>query len=87
MVEEGYLNGFDGEVTGFKSGAMFGPVIGTIPFVGYIFETGDTKALVETLSNQANLNWNICTQADIKYVNALDDSHVFFMMIPEDVKG
>ncbi len=30
QVEEGWLNGFTDEITGFKEGWMFGPVIGAI---------------------------------------------------------
>ena len=37
-VEEGYLAGFEVEIKGFKKGVTFGPMIGTIPFVGYIRE-------------------------------------------------
>ena len=33
-VEEGWLAGFDNEITGFSDGVMFSPMIGTIPFVG-----------------------------------------------------
>lgn len=37
-VEPGLLNGFDNnEITGFKDGVMFAPMIGSIPFLGYIF--------------------------------------------------
>lgn len=81
-IEEGYLNGFDGEITGFKKGIMFAPMIGTIPFVGYIFETDAPDALVNTLSEHAMLNWNICTVADEMVVKAVDN-YVFFVMAPE----
>jgi hypothetical protein len=41
-VEPGWLMGFDAEeITGFKDGVMFAPMIGTIPFVGYVFELED----------------------------------------------
>ena len=37
-VEPGLLMGFgNDEITGFAEGVMFAPVIGTIPFVGYLF--------------------------------------------------
>lgn len=80
-VEEGYLNGFDDEITGFIQGATFAPMIGTIPFVGYIFETEDPDALIETLEAHAMLNWNICTEADEKVV-AAKGNLVFFVMAP-----
>lgn len=37
-VSEGFLNGFSMEVTGFKSGYVFSPMIGAIPFIAYVFE-------------------------------------------------
>ena len=81
-IEEGYLNGFDDEIKGFNQGIMFAPMIGTIPFVGYIFETDSPDALVDTLSEHAMLNWNICTVADEMVVKAVDN-YVFFVMAPE----
>ncbi|MCQ2516618.1 MAG: hypothetical protein MJ094_07115 [Saccharofermentans sp.] len=80
-VSEGYLNGFDGDVTGFNDGIMFAPMIGTIPFVGYIFESDDPEALADALNNQAMLDWNICTFAD-EAIIAVEGDYVFFVMAP-----
>lgn len=83
-VEEGYLGGFDNEVTGFEKGVMFAPMISTIPFVGYIFELadgGDTAAFKAALEDDANLRWNICTQADEMLCEA-EGNLVFFVMAP-----
>ncbi len=80
-VSEGFLNGFDGDVTGFNDGIMFAPMIGTIPFVGYIFESDDPEALADALNNQAMLDWNICTQADEAIV-AIEGNYVYFVMAP-----
>ena len=80
-VEEGYLNGFDAEISGFTQGAYFAPMIGSIPFVGYVFETETPDELVETLDSHAMLNWNICTVADEKVVSA-NGNLVFFVMAP-----
>ncbi len=84
-VEEGLLPGFDNtEITGFSEGATFGPTISTIAFVGYVFtleEGGDVDAFVETLQENANPNWNICTSADVTTVKA-SGNHVFFLMCP-----
>lgn len=80
-VEEGYLNGFDNEIRGFDEAAMFSPMIGTIPFVAYIFRSGDTDALVQTLKSNANLRWNICTAADEITVKTSGD-YVLFAMTP-----
>ena len=84
-VEEGYLTGFDNtEIKGFKSGAMFAPMIGTIPFVGYVFElqsASDASAFINTLKSSANLRWNICTSAD-EMVAISSGNKVFFVMSP-----
>lgn len=37
-VEEGPLNGFTGEIKGFEEAAVFSPMIGSIPFIGYVFK-------------------------------------------------
>lgn len=85
-VEEGLLNGFgDAEITGFKEGAMFGPMIGTIPFIGYVFELKDetdVNQFISTLKSNANLRWNICTEADEMVVCSVDKK-VFFVMCPK----
>ncbi len=88
-VEPGYLNGFAEEITGFAEGATFGPMIGTIPFVGYVFRLdaeADVDAFVQTLKDQAMLNWNICTQADEMLCDAVDNT-VFFVMSPAGFEG
>lgn len=82
-VEEGYLNGFQAEITGFNKGVMLAPMIGSIPFIGYIFETDDVEALKETLNANADLRWNICTEADELQITSVD-SYVFIVMAPKD---
>ena len=84
-VEEGFLNGFDNEITGFNSGTLFSPMIGTIPFVAYVFETDDADTLVETLKSNANLRWNICTEADVMTVEVVDN-YVLFAMTPNNIE-
>lgn len=78
-VGPGYLDGFDAEITGFSKGTKFSPFIGAIPFIGYVFETDDTSALVSQLNANANPTWNICTQAD-ETVSSSKNNLVFFMM-------
>lgn len=89
-VEEGYLVGFDNtEIKGFKDGAMFAPMIGTIPFVGYVFSLKDGADIVsftEILKNSANLRWNICTSAE-EMVVASKGNKVFFIMCPEGLES
>ncbi|MBQ4630096.1 MAG: hypothetical protein IJB70_03830 [Clostridia bacterium] len=85
-VEEGLLNGFDNaEIKGFSEGVMFAPVIGSIPFVGYVFTTQDSsaaKSLVTTLKENANLRWNICVEAEEMLCHSIDNK-VLFVMCPK----
>lgn len=81
-VEEGYLNGFDEEIHGFTEGVCFMPMIGSIPFVGYIFKSDDPAALAKVLEDHSQLNWNICTIADEKIIETEGD-YVFFVMSPK----
>ena len=84
-VEGGLLTGFgNAEITGFSEGVMFAPMIGTIPFVGYIFvleEGTDVDGFKSTLETNADPRWNICTEADETIVNSVGNS-VFFLMSP-----
>lgn len=87
QVEPGYLSGFSEEITGFSEGAMFGPVISSIPFIGYVFrvEDGtDTKEFVQHLKDTSDLRWNICTEADEMVCEAVGDM-VFFVMSPAEI--
>lgn len=85
-VEPGFLAGFDNaEIKGFESGVMFGPMMGTIPFVGYVFELeedADVDAFKQTLEENANLRWNICTEAEELIVDS-EGNKVFFLMAPK----
>ncbi len=86
-IEPGFLSGFDNvEITDFKEGCMFGPMMGTIPFVGYIFvleDGADVDAFEDKLENNANLRWNICTEAEELIVES-EDNTVFFLMCPKE---
>lgn len=88
-VEPGLLNGFgNAEITGFSEGAMFGPMIGTIPFIGYIFtlEDGtDVEAFKDNLKTNGDLRWNICTEADEMVVESAGNK-VFFVMCPSSLQ-
>lgn len=82
-VVPGYLNGFSSNITGFDEGVMFGPMIGAIPFIGYVFKvTSDKNNFIEQLKDNADLRWNICTQADEMVVSE-NNNYVFFVMSPE----
>lgn len=86
-VEPGFLTGFDNaEITGFNEGVMFAPMMGTIPFVGYVFvldDGADIEGFVQTLGDTANLCWNICTEAEEMIVEAEENS-VLFVMCPKN---
>lgn len=84
-IAEGLLTGFgNAEITGFNNGVMFAPMIGTIPFVGYVFtldEGADVDAFMQTLRDNADPRWNICTEAEETIVENADNM-VFFVMCP-----
>lgn len=86
-VEPGFLMGFDNaEITGFKKAVTFAPMMGTIPFLGYVFEVDDdvnVDDFMKTLKDSANLRWNICTEADEMIVEA-EGNKVFFLMCPTE---
>ena len=85
--EEGnlFLTGFEGAFTAeFEAGTMFAPMIGVIPFMGYVFELAedaDVDAFVQYLKDNANLRWNVCTAAD-QTVIGTKGNVVFFLMCP-----
>lgn len=83
-MEAGYLAGFSADITGFKAATAFVPMIGTIPFVSYVFELeadADKDAFITTLKDNADLRWNICTAAEEMVVET-EGNFVFFIMAP-----
>ena len=85
MEADAWLAGFDAEtMTGYEACTAFMPMIGTIPFVSYVFELeadADKDAFVATLNDNANLRWNICTAAEELVVETVDN-FVFVIMAP-----
>lgn len=79
--EPGYFPGFDTEITGFKQAVGFLPMIGSIPFVSYIFEVENPAEFKELLKAAANPRWNICTEA-AETVVISEGNYVFFTMCP-----
>lgn len=79
--QPGYLPGFSEDVTGFNQAVGFMPWIGSVPFVGYIFETDDPEGFLENLINIADPRWNICTEA-AETVYTISGNYVFFSMCP-----
>ncbi|MGN1405666.1 MAG: lipoprotein [Erysipelotrichaceae bacterium] len=80
-VEPGWLNGFSNDITEFTSGVCFQPMIGTIPFVAYVFMTDNVEALTKQLEDNHDMRWNICTEAEEK-VSYSYNNLVFFAMVP-----
>jgi len=82
-VEPGLLSGFGNtEITGFSEGVMFGPMMGSIAFVGYIFEVEegtDVAAFMNTLKSNCDPRWNICVEADEINLHNIGNT-VFFLM-------
>lgn len=79
-VEPGYLMGFTEEISGFDDGVMFAPMIGSIPFVGYVFTvSNDAEGFLEVLKETADPRWNICTEAD-ETVYTINGDKVCFIM-------
>ena len=84
-VEPGFLAGFDNEITLFTKGMTFAPMIGSIAFVGYVFETEDADALIAELKDNANMRWNICVEAEEMVVKK-HGNKVFFVMCPKELE-
>lgn len=88
-VENGLLTGFgNAEITGFSEGVMFAPMISSIAFVGYIFklEDGtDAESFKQTLADNADPRWNICTEADETVIESSGNT-VFFLMCPSQIE-
>lgn len=89
-VMPGLLTGFDNnEITGFKSGATFGPMMSSIAFVGYVFELeegADVEGFMTTLTESCNPGWNLCVDAEQTVVGAYNNM-VFFLMCPISNQG
>ena len=84
-----YFAGFDYyTIEGYKSAAVFMPMMGSIPYVGYIFELEDgvdVYNFVDDLTVNANPRWNICVEADETLVGAFGHT-VFFIMCPDRIE-
>lgn len=89
-VEQGLLTGFgNAEITGFKEGVTFAPMIGSIAFVGYVFdleEGTDSAAFIQTLKDNADPRWNICVEAEETICEQVGNK-VFFVMCPKSLEG
>ena len=86
IAPDTWLAGFDAETMGgFESGATFGPMMGSIAFIGYVFELAegaDVEAFKASLTENANPAWQICVTAAETIVDNVGNT-VFFVMCPE----
>lgn len=82
LGKKDYISGFQTEIKDFKKAVTIRPMISTIPFLAYIFEVEDAEKFEETLKSNADLRWNICTEAD-EMKTAVVDNYVFFIMAPK----
>ncbi len=83
-VEPGFLMGFDADITGFEAAVQLSPMIGTIPFMSFVFtlaDDADVEAFVKTLEDNANPAWNVCTEAEETIIEVSGQT-VFFLMGP-----
>lgn len=82
VTEDGFISGFKTEIKEYKNAYAIRPIIGSIPFIAYIFEAENAKEFETTLRENADLRWNICTEAD-NMETAVYNNYVFFVMAPE----
>lgn len=85
-----FFTGFgEYKITGYESGAVYMPMIGSIAFVGYVFELpegADVEAFIKGLNDNADPRWNICVTADQTVVGAYENT-VFFLMCPNSIEA
>lgn len=80
-----YLQGFgEYDFAGLdtQKSAIFLPMMGSTPFIGYIFELSDgidAASFIKTLEENANLRWQICVSADQMVAGSIGNK-VFFLM-------
>jgi len=79
---EDYISGFQTEIKNFNQAVVIRPVIGSIPFIAYIFDVEHGQDFAKNLKENADLRWNICTEADEMKAEVFDH-YVFFVMSPK----
>ena len=89
-VDAEYFVGFDNyRITGFDSAAVYMPMMGSIAFVGYVFDLSegtDASEFSQSLTDNCNPRWNICVEAEQTAAGAVGDK-VFFVMCPADIEA
>ena len=83
-----YLQGLEAEsFGGFVSGQVIIPMMMGQAFIVYVFDLADASeapAFVESLKNNANPGWNICTTAETVTVGAVENV-AFIAMCQKDI--
>lgn len=85
----GFQQGFNEEIHGFKTGAMFAPFAAGYAFMGYVFELeegADVAAFVKTLNDNYDLRWMICMTAETATIGAIDN-YVMAILSPAAMPG
>lgn len=88
-INSEYLPGLTNVVPGFNDGTRLVPMIGSIPFLIYIFHVEDEAKIDDfkaQLNANADPNWNICTSADTTICENVG-SYVLFSMISLGLDG
>lgn len=80
-VYPGYLLGFSQDIVHFEDAVIISPIVGTIPFVCYVFQTSEPELLTKEIENYHDMRWNICTEAEEKILKQ-DHNFVLFAMTP-----
>lgn len=78
---EDFLPGFTNKVNGYHEAAMMAPIIGSHPFIVYLFLADDVDALKTDLMREADPRWNICTEATVVVCEEYGEI-VLFAMLP-----
>lgn len=88
-VDAEYFSGFgEYRITGYESAATFAPMIGSIAFIGYVFdlhEDTDVSEFIKGLTDHCDPRWNICVEADQTVAGAVGD-RVLFVMCPANAE-
>ena len=88
-VTPGWLMGFTADIEGFEKAVMFGPAIGAIPFVSYVFQLDSAdacEAFCAKLLENADPRWNICTEADETVCGSAENLGFFVMCSNESAE-
>lgn len=81
---EDYMPGFSSEIKNYNKAVKVQPMVGSIPFIMYVFESDNPEELKSELEANKDLRWNICTEADESFTS-VNGNIVFFIMAPLEI--